>query len=260
MLMSEGSKVNQRLQVREFAKRTGVTVRALHHYDRLKLLQPRRSPSGYRLYGDVELQKLEQIVALKFLGIPLRKIKSVLDRDTRTLPELLTAQRRALEEKRHRLEMAIKAIGDAEQEIRSGPDAHAAALTKIIEVIEMQENEEFFKKYYSDEAWAKVSEKRKQWDPSQQAEVTKQWTELFRDVEAAMAAGEDPQGENVQALAARWKKLVEGFTGGDLGIAQGVGKVWADQANWPAQMKEQAAPFGDKKVWQFMHQAMNCGK
>jgi len=250
--------VKQRYQVQEFAKRTGVTVRALHHYDRLKLLQPGRTESGYRLYGVRELQRLEQIVALKFLGIPLRQIKSLLDRDTRALPELLRAQRRALEEKRRRLDQAIQVIRDAETLIRPGGQSQVAALTKIIEVIEMQENEEFFKKYYSDEAWAKMSGRRQQWDPAQQEQVTQAWSELFREVEAAL--GEDPAGPKAQALAARWKKLVEGFTGGDPGISAGLGKVWADQANWPASMKEQAAPFANKKVWEFIHKAMNCSK
>lgn len=252
--------MKQRYQVQEFARRTGVTVRTLHHYDRLKLLQPGRSQSGYRLYGVRELQRLEQIVALKFLGIPLRQIKGVLDRDNRALPELLRAQRHSLEEKRHRLDMAIQAIRDAEEQIRPGAQVDAAALTKIIEVIEMQENEEFFKKYYSDDAWQKVSEKRKQWDPSQQEAVTKAWSELFGDVEAAIAANEDPTSPKVQELAARWKKLVAGFTGGDPGVAAGLGKVWADQGNWPATMKDQAAPFANKKVWEFMHKAMNCSK
>lgn len=250
--------MNQRYQVQEFARRTGVTVRALHHYDRPKLLQPGRTGSGYRVYGGRELQRLEQIVALKFLGLPLREIKRVLDRDNRSLPEVLRAQRRALEEKRHRLDMAIQAIRDAETAVRPGGDANAAALTKIIEVIEMQENEEFFKKYYSQEAWAKISERRKTWDPSQQEQVTQAWTELFRDIGAAL--DEDPASPKVQALAARWKSLVEGFTGGDPAVSAGLGKVWADQGNWPDPMKQQAAPFANKKVWEFMHKAMNCSK
>jgi MerR family regulatory protein/Acetyltransferase (GNAT) domain len=50
--------VDKPCHVQEFAALTGVTVRALHHYDRLGLLQPRRTSSGYRLYGRRELQRL----------------------------------------------------------------------------------------------------------------------------------------------------------------------------------------------------------
>ena len=85
--------------VQEFAALTGVTVRALHHYDRLGLLQPRRTNSGYRLYGRRELQRLEQIVALKFIGIPLQQIKAILDRNAPGLPDALRMQRIMLEDK-----------------------------------------------------------------------------------------------------------------------------------------------------------------
>jgi DNA-binding transcriptional MerR regulator len=59
----------------EFARLAGVTVRALHHYDRIGLLKPQRSSSGHRLYRLGDLERLEQIAALKFLDIPLREIK-----------------------------------------------------------------------------------------------------------------------------------------------------------------------------------------
>src|SRR5215831_4224521 len=87
-------------RIRAFAELTGVTVRALHHYDRLGLLRPRRTASGYRLYGTRELERLEQIVALKFIGISLKQIKAMLGRDALGLPDALRMQRAVLEQKR----------------------------------------------------------------------------------------------------------------------------------------------------------------
>ena len=241
-------------QVREFADLAGVTVRALHHYDRLAVLRPKRTSAGYRLYSLRDLERLEQIVALRFLGLPLKEIKTLLDREVRALPEVLRSQRLALEEKRRSLDRAIRAIQDAEGAIQSGTPAGAQVLAKIIEVIEMQENIEFTKKYYSEEAQAKLEEKRQQWKPEMQAEVTLAWTELFRDVEASL--DQDPASEKAQALAARWRKLVEGFTGGDPEVSKGLGKVWADRSNWSGAMKEQTAPFANPKVWEFIKKAM----
>ena len=240
-------------RVTEFAGLAGVTVRALHHYDRLAVLRPRRTESGYRLYSARDLERLEQIVALKFLGLPLKEIKTLLDREARRLPEVLRAQRLALEEKRRSLDQAIQAIQDAEQAIESGKPAEVEVLAKIIEVIEMQEKTEFMNKYYSEEAQAKLAEKRKEWNPELQAEATRAWSELFRDVEAAL--DEDPASEKAQALVARWRKLVEGFTGGDPEVSRGLGKAWADRANWPGSMKEQSAPFANPKVWEFIKKA-----
>src|SRR5207247_528726 len=93
-------RVTKSYQVQEFAELAGVTVRTLHHYDRLALLRPKRTGAGYRVYGIRDLERLEQIVALKFLGLPLKRIKNLLERDTRELCDVLPSQRRALEEKR----------------------------------------------------------------------------------------------------------------------------------------------------------------
>ena len=80
-------------RVQEFAALAGVTVRALHHYDQLGLLKPLRRPgSGYRIYRDADFARLEQIVVLKFLGIPLREIGPLLKK-TSGLKNALQKQR-----------------------------------------------------------------------------------------------------------------------------------------------------------------------
>jgi len=66
--------------VKELAKLSGVSVRTLHHYDELKLLCPKtRSNAGYRLYGESELLRLQQILFYRELEVPLRKIKDIVD-------------------------------------------------------------------------------------------------------------------------------------------------------------------------------------
>jgi len=242
-------------RVQQFAELAGVTVRALHHYDRLALLEPRRTGSGYRVYSERDLDRLERIVALKFLGLPLKEIRSVLDRDARSLPVVLRSQRRALEEKRRRLDIAIEAIRAAEQTVHVNGTPDASVIRRIIEVIEMQENTEYFKQFYSDEAWAELEKRRAEMTPEmrQRAEDgTRRWMGLFHDVESAMAANEDPAGARAQALGGRWNSLVHEFTQGHQGINEGLKEVWANKKEWPAPMQKQAGPFMDRKVWDYM--------
>jgi DNA-binding transcriptional MerR regulator len=242
-------------RVQQFAELAGVTVRALHHYDRLALLKPRRTGSGYRVYSAPDLDRLERIVALKFLGLPLKEIKSVLDRDTRSLPVVLRSQRRALEEKRRRLDIAIEAIREAEQAVHASAPPDASLIRRIIEVIEMQENTEYFRQFYNEEAWAELEKRRSEMTPEmrQRAEDgTRRWMELFQDVEAAMAAKEDPASARAQDLGRRWQSLIHEFTQGHQGINEGLKKVWANKDQWPAQMQKQAGPFMDRKVWDYM--------
>ena len=249
--------MNKALRVQEFAELAGVTVRALHHYDRLGLLRPRRSGTGYRMYSARDLQRLEQVVALKFLGIPLKQIKAMLERDVRGLPAALRMQRTVLEEKRRLLDRAIGAIADAERSLVPGRPPDSAVLKKIIEVIEMQDNNQWAMKYYTPEARRKIEARAKEWTPELQAKCTQEWTELFRDVEACLH--EDPAGAKAQALAVRWKKLVSGFTSGDREVGAGLNRLYADRPNWPAQAQEQMAPFSNPKVWEYMGRVMKCG-
>ena len=230
-------------KVREFAALAGVTVRALHHYDRIALLKPERSPSGYRLYSLADLERLVQITALKFLGIPLHEIKVLLGTGPLSLSESLRFQRRALTEKRDLIVRAIQAIEEAEKLIRSDQATDASALRRIIEVIEMQPESNFMRKYYTDEAWFKKAQLTAQWPPETRERYKREWRELFLEVEAVL--DQDPAGETAQNLAKRWVLLAEVMSEGDAGIKVGSIQAWKDHQNWPpAGMDARLAYYG----------------
>jgi len=250
--------VSDTYRVKQFATMVGVTVRTLHHYDRLGLLKPDRTSSGYRIYNLKDLERLEQIVALKYLGIPLKQIRQMIQRSGPGLHQALRMQRRVLEEKRRMLDGAIGAIHEAEKAESAGGEGGAQALRKIIEVIEMQDNLDWTKKYYSEEAQAKVEERKKLWSPELQERVSREWNELFRDVEAARS--EDPASAKSQALAARWMKLIEEFTGGDRQITSGLSEMHQDRANWPPVAQERMKPFSDPKVFEYIQRVFAAGK
>jgi DNA-binding transcriptional MerR regulator len=253
--------VSTSYKVQAFADLAGVTVRALHHYDRLALLRPVRTRAGYRMYGPRDLERLEQIVALKCLGVPLKQIKTVLDRDARALPDVLRAQRRALEAKRRRLDQAIGAIADAEQSLHTGRPADPALLKRIIEVIEMSDHAEDMKKYYTDEAWAELSRRRDTMTDGTREiamEGTRKWQALFADVTASL--DEDPSSPKAQALLARWQALIDEFTGGNQAITEGLGRAWGDRGNWSAAMKQNAAPFSDPRIWEFISRCRQAAR
>ena len=242
-------------RIKEFAKLAGVTVRALHHYDRLGVLKPRRTAAGYRVYYDRDLERLEQVVALKFVGLSLGKIKTLLDRDPLEVREALRMQRRVLEEKRRLLDRAIDAIREAESAADPGKRLDAQLLKKIIEVIEMQNDSDWMLKYANHAAVEKVADRRHLWSPELQERVSKQWMELIADVESSL--GEDPQGAKGQALAERWMTLVEGFTGGDSDIRDSVKNLYAHRSEWPEEAKRQMEPFRIRKeVWTFINAAI----
>jgi DNA-binding transcriptional MerR regulator len=242
-------------KAREFAGLTGVTVRALHHYDRIGLLKPSRySQSGYRLYRESDVARLEQIVALKFIGFSLKQIKDILRNGGGDLASTLRRQREAIEEKRQRLQQAVQAIQLAEYAIAVKGQPGWEVFTKIIEVINMQNNMDWSKKYYSDVAQREIEKRAATIPPEVIEQAQRDWASLIKEVENAVAAKEDPASDKAQSLAARWSELVKGFTGGNSEIQKGLNQMYADRHNWPASMPK---PFGDE-VQAFITAAMKC--
>jgi DNA-binding transcriptional MerR regulator len=242
-------------KVSQFAEKSGITVRALHHYDRLGLLKPSgRTESGYRLYTDRDYARLQQIETLKFIGLPLRQIKDLLDGNELDLGEALRLQRRLLGEKRNEIEQALRAIEEAERGLQFPKVPDWAALKKIIEVMKMQSNNKWMKKYYSEEAQAEIAKRAQSFTPEMQSKVQQDWKDLIDDVEAARTRNEDPAGSDARSLAERWVNLLRGFTGGNPQVQQGLNRLYADQGNWPANFQK---PCSDE-VWGFIKKAMTA--
>jgi DNA-binding transcriptional MerR regulator len=243
-------------RIAEFARDAGVTVRALHLYDRLGLLKPAAlTESGYRLYGEAELARLEQILALRFVGFALEQIKELLGGSTPPLATALRLQRAVIARRKRRLESALTAIDEAERALHNGEPADLwATLRNVIEVFEMQNDWEWTKKYYSGEALERVEERQRETPQSVVEQGQRDWTALIADVEQAVARGVDPTSDEARALADRWRMLVTQFTGGDAGVQSGLNRLWSDSTHWPSDFKRPWSDAADA----FIKTAMNC--
>ena len=84
--------------VNEVSKLTGVSVRTLHHYDKIGLLKPTAvTEAGYRLYDDTALERLQSILLFRELQFPLKDIKVILDSSAFDAGEALAQQIKLLE-------------------------------------------------------------------------------------------------------------------------------------------------------------------
>lgn len=239
----------------EFAEAAGVTVRTLHHYDRTGLLKPSgRTEAGYRLYGGRDFARLQQIMTLKFIGLPLKEIKELLDRKTLDLRGTLKLQREVLETRRRQLNAALRAVTEAEALAASrGGEPDWEAFRKITEVVTMQQDYEWMKRYYTEEQLADLARRG---TPEVLERGQREWAQLIKDVEAAAAEGVDPASERAQSLAARWSALIEEFTGGDPGILENLKRLYADRSNWPETFQK---PYSND-VGQFICQAQAAAR
>jgi DNA-binding transcriptional MerR regulator len=197
-----------------FAALAGVTPRALRHYDRLGLLRPTRSGAGYRLYTERDLETLEEIVALKFIGVPLKEIAAIRRRAKGPFVEVLRAQLETLQARRRVLTRAIDAIAAAEASLRSGATLDVQLMKRLIEVMHMDEHREEAVAAYTAMLKAKVAHLSSLSD-EQRTLMKQKWGTLVADVREAL--GEDPAGPKAQTLLDRWITLLQELGGSQRG-------------------------------------------
>ena len=212
------------LKVGELARRAGVSVRALHHYDEIGLLAPAsRTESGHRRYADAEVVRLQQIVSLRQLGLSLDEIRAclldpgysprrVIDLHIARLREGIAAQRRLCE----RLE-ALAGSLDSKEDV------------SVAEVLETIKEITWMEKYYTPEQLEELKRRGEEIGQERIRQVEAEWPDLMAKVRAEMDRGTDPTSETVRALARRWMELVREFTGGNPGIERSLGQVWQEE-------------------------------
>jgi len=217
-------------KVGELAKGTGLSVRALHHYEEIGLLSPsRRTGSGHRLYSSEDVLRLQRIVSLKHLGFALEEIRTCLggaDFPARRVVELHAARLREEIELQRRLLARLEVLAS-----RLGSAERASAEEFVQTAMEVMEMSERIEKYYTPEQLEQLEVRRRELGEERIRAVEAEWPELMDKVRAEMEAGTDPADERVQALARRWMELVEMFTGGDPGIRRSLNNLWQQGEN-----------------------------
>lgn len=119
------------LTVGEVARRFGVTVRTLHHYDEIGLLEPSgRTSAGYRLYTEADLDRMQQVVVYRRLGFSLEDVATLLGSETDPV-EHLRRQRAAITDEMTRLESLVRAIDDALEARMNDRDLTDAELREL---------------------------------------------------------------------------------------------------------------------------------
>ena len=162
------------MKVGELTKRTGLTVRTLHHYDEIGLLAPaERTSSGHRLYGETELRRLQEIVSLKSVGLPLKEIKEYLLRDEASLDRVLELQVERINQQIAGRKRLLALIQGLRQRLRAPNGVTLEELTRTIEVTMKYE------KYYTPEQLEQLEEHAGEVGEERIQAVQQEWTELF---------------------------------------------------------------------------------
>ena len=127
------------MKIGEFAKRSGVTVKTLLHYDKIGLLKPsNKTDVGYRIYCEEDFLKLQQITTLKFIGLPLNEISHILYESGENLENMISIQKKALEEKKKHIDAVIDVFNKAKNAARKNGFLDANNLIDIIKITNIE--------------------------------------------------------------------------------------------------------------------------
>src|SRR5262245_47087246 len=207
-------------KVGELAKRTGLTVRTLHHYDEIGLLKPSlHTEAGYRLYTAADVARLQQVLSLRHLGFSLEEVKGCLDRPDFSPLEVIRLHVSRLREQIELQRKLCERLETLAEHFRTAGEVSADAFLQTIEEMTMIEKlSQQVQTYYTAEQLKYFKERQRAGGAEMQEMIQKgpqMWADLFTDVDAAMDAGVPPEDPKAQDLAKRWLALVTAVTGGD---------------------------------------------
>jgi MerR family transcriptional regulator, thiopeptide resistance regulator len=202
------------LDIREVARRTGLTSRALRFYEARGLVTPLRTYSGRRLYGRGELQRIQQILALKRAGLTLSQIAKLTTRGPLDLGALVDAQLKLIEERKAELDEARGLLLSIKSRIDRGEPVDAATFCSLIRegdrIMEAEDWKKVADRYFSKEEQERWAEKMKEVPADfDSGEYNRKWADLGKRVAAAMPNGSE--SAEAQALYDEWQELLAPF-------------------------------------------------
>ncbi|MBB6695588.1 MerR family transcriptional regulator [Cohnella xylanilytica] len=225
--------------VQKLGRLAGISTRTLRYYDEIGILKPARaSSSGYRIYGPAEVDRLQQILFYRELGVGLEKIKEIVSSKDFDGVQALREHRRQLLERREQLDRLIanvdQSIAQAEgRTVMSDQDKFEGFKRKMIEENENKYGKEVREKY-GDDVVNRSNEKLMGMTQEQHAEATRLAEELTRKLAEAFETG-DPAGEKAREaveLHKRW--LLHYWTEYSPEAHAGLGRMYVEDERFKA--------------------------
>jgi DNA-binding transcriptional MerR regulator len=222
--------------VGELAKLTGITVRTLHHYDEIGLVQPSdRTRAGYRLYGDDDVLRLQQVLVYKELGLPLDEIAAVLDDPAHSRGDALQRHRAALLAKRARLDAMLASL-DAAIRHEKGTTMEANEVKALFDGFDHEQyNDEAQQNWGNTDAYKESTRRTKQYGKAEWTAIRAGWDAVFARYAELMAAGAPADDPRVQAaVAAHRDHITRWFYPCSVEIQRGLAEMYVADERFAA--------------------------
>jgi len=206
------------------AKRFGVSVKALRIYEDLGLMKPARTVSGWRIYRQPELERLSAILALKQLGLPLKRIGELFG-GAGDLSAALALQEAALVDAKAEAEQALALVRAARAKLAGKKSLSPDELSNLVRSTAMSEfkwndkMEALAQKHYTAQQLRDL--RARPFTAADQDRVSAAWAQIFADI-AALGPIADPASPQALDIGARAQALIDEFTQGDPALYRAV--------------------------------------
>lgn len=202
--------------VKELAELAGVTSRTLRHYDKIGLLVPKRQGTGeYRTYRTKDVDRLQEILLYRELGMELSEIKAIIDSPDKNRKDRLIVHLDRLVERKNTLDILIKNVKDTikleKGEIKMSDQKKFEGMKKQM----IDENEEKYgdeiREKYGDKTIDESNRKMMNLSKDDFDEMNRISVEIISRLETAVSDGISPSSEEAIGIAELHKKWL-GYT------------------------------------------------
>jgi DNA-binding transcriptional MerR regulator len=196
--------------VGDLARLTGVTVRALHHYDEIGLVRPsERTAAGYRLYTDADVRRLQQVLLFRELGLPLEEIAAAID-EVAGRDDLLRQHREALIAKRNRIDAMVAAVDAALATTKGQQPMQPDDVKKMFDGFDHSQYEkEAEQRWGNTEAFKESARRTKTYGPTEWQQIKDEAAAIYAGLADLMRANTAVTDTKVQDLVEQHRKHID---------------------------------------------------
>ncbi|MCY7866997.1 MerR family transcriptional regulator [Bacillus spizizenii] len=217
-------------QVKQVADIAGVSIRTLHHYDDIQLLNPSAlTDAGYRLYSDADLERLQQILFFREIGFRLDDIKEMLDHKNFDRKAALQSQKDMLMKKKQRMEEMIQTVDRTLQSIEGGEHMDKRDLFAGLSMKDIEEHQQIYadevRKLYGREIAEETEKRTSAYSADDWRAIMAEFDSIYRQIAARMIHGPD-DAEVQSAVGAFRDHICQYHYECTLDIFRGLGEVY----------------------------------
>ncbi len=197
-------------QVSEVARITGLSVRALHHYDAIGLLVPKhRTDAGYRVYDQDDLLRLQHVLIGREQGLALEGIRRSLDDPSFDRAQALRAQKRRLQDRARRTDAMIRSV-DAALAMLEERQGGAMDVQQLFDGFDPSAHEAEAKERWGEtDAYRASAQRTKRYGADDWRRIQEEQEAIYADAARALQAGWAPDSVEAMDVAERHRGSIE---------------------------------------------------